>query len=242
VSRTKRRRKRSISLNERFSSGTGNIQVELDSSSLRTKGSITHYNAPLAGNYITTGTVDPDFNKTGKLHFSVRGPRVISIQATLQPGSSSHPYLVSWNQELQYSNTNDLTSQSSNTVQTASGQSTSVHNATPFYSTQFSYPFTTTNKGTKYTVDHDYDQTVQFGSPLVFKEPSSQQISMKQKGEATMVFNDQGQLVSGNGSTRAEYLYSDSNHFTFTRTNYASNGTVVSDVVGGNLKAKAAKV
>jgi len=221
---------------------TGNIQVQLDSSSKKTIGSITHYNAPLAGDYVTTGMVDPNFNQTGKLNFQVRGSRIISIQATLQPGSSTKPYTVSWNQELHYSNTNNLTSQTASSIQTASGHSTSTHASSLFFSDEFAYPFTTTSAGSQYTVDHSFEQTLEFGDPSTFKEPASQSISMHQNGEATMIFNNQGQLISGNGTTKAEYLYSDSNHFTFTRSNSAFNGTSISDTVGGNLKGKAAKV
>ncbi|UZJ54798.1 hypothetical protein CBS101457_004118 [Exobasidium rhododendri] len=221
---------------------SGNIQVYLDSTSIRTTGSINAYDAPAAGDYVTTGAVDPSFNQTGKLEFEVRGPRVISIQSTLQPGSSAVPYTVSWKQNLHYSNTNNLTSSTASTVQTASGQSTSLHASDIVYSEEFSYPFTTTSQGSLYTVDHEFEQTIEFGMPLSFKEASNQHTSMHQRGEATMIFNNQGQLTSGNGTTNTEYLYNDSNDFSFTRSSFTNNGTVLSDSVGGNLKDKAAKV
>lgn len=221
---------------------SGNVQVQLDSSSQRTKGAITKYDAPLAGDFFTTGDVAADFNTTGRLQFSVRGPRHISIEASLQPGSSSAPYKVSWEQELEYSNTNDMTKTSSNVVQTASGQSRSTHDGTSFLSSEFTFPFSTTSQGSEYTINHSYEQTIQFALPAVYKEPESQTISMQQSGTAVMQFNDQGQLISGNGTTHAEYLYSDSDHFTFTRTNVAVNGTVAQDSVEGNLANKAARV
>jgi hypothetical protein len=221
--------------------GTGNVQVYLDSTTKRTTGSITHHDAPLTGEFTTTGSVDPNFNVTGRLDFQVRGPRVISIESTLQPGSSAEPYTISWNQSIQYSNTNNLSSTSASTTQTASGHSTSMHDNAIFYSHEFSYPFSTSNHGTLYTVNHEYDQTTEFGLPLVFKEPSSQHVNMQQSGEATMVFDSQGRLTGGNGTTKTDYLYNDSDHFSFTRFSSTDKGTVTSDIVEGNLKAKAAR-
>lgn len=219
----------------------GNIQIQLDSSSKRTTGSIIHYSAPASGDYTTTGQVGPNFNVTNNLQFEVEGPRSISIEASIQPGSSSTPYTVTWNQNTYYSNTNQLSNASSKTVQHASGQFTSIHGTTTFYSNIFSFPFETGSVGYNYTIDHSYDQTLQFGLPQLFKEPASQEISMTQKSAASMIIQN-GLLVSGSGKSQEQYSYSDSNGFTFTQTNAASNGTVTQNIVGGNLKGKAAAV
>jgi hypothetical protein len=64
---------------------------------------------------------------------------------------------------------------------------------------------------------------------------------MTQKGKASMIL-DQGRLVSGSGETSEEYEYSDTNGFTFTQTNKASNGTVIENNTGGTLSSKATKV
>lgn len=178
---------------------------------------------------------------TNNLQFEVEGLRSISIEASIQPGSSSEPYTVTWNQNTYFSNTNQLSNTSSNTVQHASGQSTSIHGTTTFLSNIFSFPFETGSVGYNYTTDHTYDQTSQFGLPLLFKEPSSQEISMTQKGAANMIVQN-GLLVGGSGKTNVQYSYSDADGFTFTQTNSVSNGTVTENDVGGNLKGKAAAV
>lgn len=218
---------------------SGNIQVQLDSTSERTTGSITSYEAPLAGDFSTTGQVGPNYNATGNLQFQVEGPRSINIQATLKPGSSESPYVVSWVQDLYYSNTNQVNNTSSNTVQHASGKSISFHNSatTPFFSHAFSFPFETTSVQYNYTLDHSYEETTTFSLPSLWKEPSSQQIAMTQKGDAHMVISD-GKLISGSGNTSITYEYKDSNSFSFSQTNRVANGTVVENTVGGSLASK----
>jgi hypothetical protein len=222
---------------------SGNIQVQLDSTSERTTGNIVSYQAHLAGDFSTTGQVGPNFNATGNLQFQVEGPRSINIQATLKPGSSEVSYPISWIQDIYYSNTNQLNNTNSSTFQHASGKSTSFHNSTvtPFFDHEYSFPFETASVQYNYTLDHSFEETTSFSLPLLWKEPSNQQISMTQKGNAYMVISG-GKLVSGSGNTSTTYEYKDSNDFTFSQTNRVVNGAVVENKVEGNLASKATHV
>ena len=85
---------------------SGNVQVVLDTSSERTTGALIVHDAPLAGDWRSSGTVQGDVSRDGTLTSEVRAnaPRSIHIEGTIQTGSDTAPRTVVWKQDMTYAN------------------------------------------------------------------------------------------------------------------------------------------
>lgn len=228
---------------------SGNVQVQLDSSNERTTGSITQYIAPIAGEYESKNIVKGNVSENGTISASIRTPadqaRTILIEGTIKPGSSQVPIPVSWKQSITYSNVNDLSQNSSSTLQEAEGSFTSQHGGEIVLAHTFSYPLNLTSEGTNTTLEHGYHISTSYGVSVAetYKEPQNQKIDMTQNGLAvTVIQGNPPTAVSGYGETMTSYSYEDSEGYTFTRDNSVSHQAITHDEVGGTLASRAGQV
>lgn len=223
---------------------SGNVQVQLDPSGKRTTGQVVRHEAPLSGQYSHESAVHGNITQGGSIHAQLRSdrPRTILIEATLQPGSSSEPYTVTWSQSMSFSTVNELQNETSSTIQSTTGTVSSLHGTQRFLSYHFSFPLNLTGIGSNYTLEHGYhvELSVSASAGTTYKEPQSQKIDLTQNGEAYSIIGDDPQrLLGGYGSTLTSYHYEDSNGRTFSRNNRVANQTITDDDVHGTLASKA---
>jgi hypothetical protein len=150
---------------------SGNVQVVLDTSSERTTGALTVHDAPLAGDWSSSGTVKGDVSRDGTLTSEVRAnaPRSIHIEGTIQTGSDASARTVVWKQDMTYASKLYISGQSGVQVsdwtawcslrpltatgreqkieQNSSGTASSTHGGKPFLGSSFSYPLLVNSYG-----------------------------------------------------------------------------------------------
>ncbi|KAF7322979.1 hypothetical protein HMN09_00077600 [Mycena chlorophos] len=118
---------------------SGLLQVVTDSSSKRTTGKMTSYNAEPFAVSSNTGHVDSN----GDIHITVSATRKISITSEILSGSGKLTS-VAWTQDLTYVNQQDYLSNLSiqNLFQSSVGSSKSTHNGASTVVDSYSFPLT----------------------------------------------------------------------------------------------------
>ncbi|KZP01186.1 hypothetical protein CALVIDRAFT_126822 [Calocera viscosa TUFC12733] len=214
---------------------SGNIQLQLASTSIPTTGKILNYNVSPYALPSVSGVVSPN----GDVNVTVKASRYVDITAEIIT-NGYEANVVTWTQSLEYTNFQAYLDDTTVELvdQTSSGTSRSTHNGLQVVYDEFNYPFymdyylvTIGNDSGWYaSIDHSYDRTF-LPSPLI---PQST-IATHQYGAGVYLYDSSGYFTFANGSTTETFSYYSSTGDTYTRDVTAVNSNITSDQIGGSL-------
>ncbi|KAJ7285831.1 peptide N-acetyl-beta-D-glucosaminyl asparaginase amidase A-domain-containing protein [Mycena rebaudengoi] len=220
---------------------SGLLQVVTDSSSKRTTGKITSYNAEPFAQTTVTGSVGDN----GDVDVTVTASRKIQISANILSGSGKATHVV-WSQNLQYINKQSyLDNTSIQTVfQSSSGNVLSNHNGVAAVVDTFSYPLTINltalnADGSIFTTifDHSYSRVL-LPAPFILGS------TIKERQMAVGGFFMLAPTGNtGNGTSNNTFSYVDTAGNTYNRRVNAAFNNITLDEESGSLSGrKAAQV
>ncbi|KAJ7172471.1 peptide N-acetyl-beta-D-glucosaminyl asparaginase amidase A-domain-containing protein [Mycena filopes] len=211
---------------------SGLLQVTTDSSSKRTTGKITSYNAEPFAQTSVTGSVGDN----GDVNITVTASRKIHITADILSGSGKANHVV-FSQDLQYINQQSFLNDAlvQNIYQMASGHVLSTHNNIPALADTFSYPLainytTLASDGSFWSalLDHSYNRIL-LPSPFILGST----IQARQITDGFFKVAATGN--TGNGTSTNTFRYVDLAGDTYSRKVNAALNNITLDEESGTL-------